>query len=215
MTFGYPITLNLNHRVAVVIGRDAVAAGKVEALLAAGATVRVFAEGPGSRLDRLESTANVTVARRAHQPEDLDGAFVIVASSADPAVRAEIFELAHQRNALVNVMDEINHCDFAAPAVVRRGELTIAIATGGRSPALARRLREELDEWFGPEWEELLRVLGEVRTETLGALPDVAERSRRWQGALDTDELAELVRAGRPQEARRRLTRRLLREGAA
>jgi siroheme synthase-like protein len=163
----------------------------------------------------LETEPNVTVARRPYRPEDLEGAFIVVASSADPALRAQIYRDGHERNALVNVMDDNDHCDFAAPAVVRRGELTIAVSTGGRSPALARRLREELEERFGEEWKEALRVLGEVRTETLPHLPDIAERSRRWQGALDTDELAELVRAGRSGEARRRLTRRLLREGAA
>jgi siroheme synthase-like protein len=199
----------------VVIGRDAVAAGKVEALLAAGAAVRVVAEGPGQRLDRLESRPDVTVARRAHRPEDLDGAFVVVASSADPAIREQIYRDGRSRNALVNVMDDVDHCDFAAPAVVRRGDLTIAIATGGRSPALARRLREELEQRFGEEWEEVLRVLGDVRSETLADLPDLAERSRRWQAALDTEELAGLVKAGRADEARRVLTERLLGEGAA
>jgi precorrin-2 dehydrogenase/sirohydrochlorin ferrochelatase len=213
--FGYPISLDVTGKVAVVIGRDAVAVGKVEALLAAGATVRVIADGPGSRLDRLESTANVTVARRSYQPEDLDGAFVAVASSADPSLREEIFRDAHDRHVLVNVMDDIPHCDYAAPAVVRRGDLTIAISTGGGSPALARRLREQLGRLFGEEWAELLEVLRDVRTQTLPALPDLAERSRRWQTALDTEELTGLVKAGRAEEARRLLTKRLLTEGAA
>jgi precorrin-2 dehydrogenase/sirohydrochlorin ferrochelatase len=93
---------------------------------------------------------------------------------------------------------------------VRRGHLAIAISTGGRSPALARRLREELDERFGPEWAALADLLGEVRAETLPALPDFADRARRWQDALDLDELAALVRDGRTGEARRRLLDRLL-----
>jgi precorrin-2 dehydrogenase / sirohydrochlorin ferrochelatase len=213
--FGYPVALDVEGKLAVVIGRDAVAVGKVDALLAAGATVRVIADGPGRQLDRLESTAKVTVARRDHRPEDLDGAVLVVASSADPAVREAIFREGSARGALVNVMDDVEHCHFAAPALVRRGDLTIAISTGGGSPALARRLREELEQQFGEEWAEVLDILREVRSDTLAVLPNIEERSRRWQMALDTDELIGLVRAGRSDQARRRLTERLLEEGAA
>jgi precorrin-2 dehydrogenase/sirohydrochlorin ferrochelatase len=216
-TFGYPVTLSLSDRLAVVIGRDAVAMKKPEALLAAGAHLRVVADGPGPSLERLESTANVTVARRDYRPEDVDGAFVVVASSADAALRARIFADAESAGALVNVMDDIDHCHFAAPAIVRRGGLTIAISTGGASPALARRLREELEAQFGEEWGEVLELLREVRSETLADLPDLAERSRRWAMALDTEELTRLMKAGRSEEARRLLIERLLRteEGAA
>ena len=115
----------------------------------------------------------------------------------------------------MNVMDDIPHCDFAAPAVVRRGDLVIAISTGGRSPALARRLRVELSEQFGPEWQEFVELLGEVRMETLADLPEIGERSRRWQQALHVDELLGLIRAGRRDEARSLLLARLVGVGAA
>jgi precorrin-2 dehydrogenase/sirohydrochlorin ferrochelatase len=133
-----------------------------------------------------------------------------VAASSDPAERASIAAEARARGVLVNVMDDVPNCDFAAPAVVRRGDLTIAIGTGGRSPALARRLREDLSERYGPEWTEAMRVIGDVRADTLSALPDLADRARRWAAALDLDELLELVRAGRSTEAAGRLTARLL-----
>ena len=97
-----------------------------------------------------------------------------------------------------------------APAVVRRGDLTIAIATSGRSPALARKLREELEQRFGAEWGEVLDVIGEVRNETNAELPDLGQRIRRWKNALDLDEVERLVRAGRSDEARDRLRGRLL-----
>jgi precorrin-2 dehydrogenase / sirohydrochlorin ferrochelatase len=213
--FGYPISLDVEGKLAVVIGRDAVAAGKVEALLAAGARVRVVAEGPGPRLDRLESDPNVDVQRRAYQSHDVDGALVVVAASADPALRARIYRDARSSGALVNVMDDVAHCDFAAPAVVRRGELTIAVSTGGGSPALSRRLREQLEAQFGEEWGEVLEVLREVRSDTLADLPDLGERSRRWQRALDTEELIDLVKAGRIDEARSLLKDRLVGEEVA
>ena len=107
-------------------------------------------------------------------------------------------------------MDDVVNCDFAAPAVVRRGELILAIGTGGASPALARRLREELGEHYGEHWAEILSVLREVRESTLALLPDLAERSRRWRAALDIDEAEKLVLAGRSAELRERLRARLV-----
>jgi siroheme synthase-like protein len=111
-------------------------------------------------------------------------------------------------------MDEVEHCDFAAPAVVRRGDLVIAVSTGGRSPAVASRLRADLEERFGIEWREVLDVVGEVRADTLSSIRDAAERARRWRAALDLDEVLALVRAGRGEEARSRLRSRVLGGGA-
>jgi precorrin-2 dehydrogenase / sirohydrochlorin ferrochelatase len=190
--FAYPVNLEVTGRTAVVIGEDAVAQGKDRALASAGARVVVRSESDW-------------------RPEDLDGAFLCVAASSDPEIREAVFRAARERGVLVNVMDDVARCDFAAPAVVRRGDLTITVSTGGRSPALARRLRERLERQFGPEWAEALEALGEVRAETLHDLPDLAERSRRWAEALDLEELTALVRTGRRAEAKARLRARLLR----
>jgi len=214
VAFGYPIALELAGRRAVVIGADAVAQGKAAGLLAAGATVTVLATGPAAALDRLAAEPGARVLRRGWRPEDLDGAAICVAASSDPGERAAIAAAARARGVLVNVMDDVPCCDFAAPAVVRRGDLVVAISTGGRSPALARRLREELADRFGPEWADAVGVLGKVRAATLPLLPDLAERARRWQAALDLDELTGLVRAGRAGEAADRLQARLLPEGS-
>jgi siroheme synthase-like protein len=211
--FGYPVSLDLAGHQAVVIGEEAVAQGKVEGLLAAGARVTVVADGPTPTLSALESDPRVTVARRHWRPADLDGATVCVAASRDPDTRAAISREARDRGVLVNVMDDVEHCDFAAPALLRRGDLLIAISTGGRSPALARRLREELERRFGDEWAAVLDLLAEVRADTLERLPDLEERARRWQDALDLDQLESLVRGGRYDEARRTLTARLLADG--
>lgn len=190
MPFGYPVLLELAGKRAVVIGAAAVRRGKADSLLAAGADVTVLDEGDW-------------------RPSDLDGAFICVASSSDPTERRRIARAARERGVLVNVIDDIPNCDFAAPAIVRRGDLVIAIATGGASPALARRLREELSERFGPEWTEILDVLREVREEMLPFLPDLGVRSRRWRDALDAEEAELLVRGGRRDELKARLLRRL------
>jgi siroheme synthase-like protein len=212
MAFGYPVLLELAGRRAVVVGELAVAAGKVEGLLAAGAAVTVVATGPAADLERLAAEPGVAVRRRAYRHGDLAGAFLCVAGSADPAVRAAVAAEARAGGVLVNVMDDVPNCDFAAPAVVRRGDLVVAVGTGGRAPALASRLRAELGERFGPEWAELVDLVGEVRAATLGDLPELEERARRWRAALDLDELERLVRAGRRDLAARRLRARLLRQ---
>lgn len=208
MAFGYPVSLELRGRRALVVGEEAVAQGKVEPLLRAGATLTVIAEGPPEALARLEAQG-VTVLRRGYLAGDLDGAFLCVAATEDPATRAALYREGRARGVLVNVMDDPAHCDFAAPAVVRRGDLTIAVSTGGRSPALARRVRMELEERFDQAWSEVVEVVGEVRDQTLPELPDLRERARRWEEALDLLELEALVRAGRGEEARARLRSRL------
>lgn len=209
MPFGFPASIELDGRPVVVIGEGAVADHRVRLLLESGASdVRVVVEGA---IEVLEADDDrVRVERRAWRPSDLDGAFLCLASSRDPRERAAIAAAARRRGVLVNVNDDVANCDFAVPAIVRRGELLLAIGTGGASPALARRLREELGERFGPEWEELVRVLREVREDTLPALPDLAERARRWRDALDLDEAEKLVEADRAEELASRLRARLL-----
>jgi precorrin-2 dehydrogenase/sirohydrochlorin ferrochelatase len=190
MPFAYPVFLELSGKRAVVIGAQAVAEGKAVALATAGAEVTLLENGKWSAAD-------------------FDGAFICVAHSSDAAERDAIAHAARDRGVLVNVMDDIPNCDFAGPAVVRRGELVVAISTGGRSPALARKLREELEQRFGVEWAELLEVLREVRREALGLLPDLRERSRRWNEALDLEEAATLVASGRREELKAYLLARL------
>ncbi len=208
--FGYPVFLELVGHRCVVVGADAVSEGKVEGLLAAGADdVLVLATGPEARLAELERVDGVAVERRPWLPGDLDGALLVVASSRDQAERAAIAREARSRKALVNVVDDVPNCDWAAPAIVRRGDLVVAVGTGGASPALARKLREQIERWYGPEWAEVVAVLGRVRAETMSSLP-FAERSRRWRDALDPDEAAELVREGRVEELEARLRSRLL-----
>jgi precorrin-2 dehydrogenase / sirohydrochlorin ferrochelatase len=211
MPFGYPVMLELADRRCVVIGAVAVREGKVEGLLAAGATdVLVVASAPDARLADLEVLPEVTVERRRWRADDLNGAFLVVASSADPGEREAIAREARCRRALVNVMDDIPNCDWSAPAIVRRGELVLSIATGGASPALAKRLREALSQRFGEEWSEVLSVVRAVREETMPALPDFATRAERWARALDLDEAVALVREGQSDELATRLRTRLL-----
>ena len=211
MPFGYPVMLELAGRRCVVIGVEAIREGRVEGLLAAGADdVSVVATGPGPRLDELEGIDGITVERRSWRSEDLNGVFLVVAASRDPGERAAIAREARSRRALVNVMDDIPNCDWSTPSTVRRGELVLSIATGGASPALAKKLRMQLSSSFGEEWSEVLTVLRSVRELTMPSLPDFATRARRWSDALDLEEASGLVREGRSDELARRLHERLV-----
>jgi siroheme synthase-like protein len=190
MAFGFPIALDLSGRKAIVIGPPKLMADKVRQLREAGAEV----------VERAPSE---------WRAGDLDGAVVCVGWSPDPGEREAIAREARDRRVLVNVMDDTPNCDFAAPAVVRRGDLLIAIATGGRSPTLARKARELIEVAFGPEWEDALKVIAELREQTLSTIPDMRERANRWYDALDIDEVADLARDGRLEELRERLASRL------
>jgi precorrin-2 dehydrogenase/sirohydrochlorin ferrochelatase len=209
--FGFPVLLELTGRRCVVIGALPIREGKVEALLAGDATdVLVVATSPTEQLEGLELLEGVIVARRAWTTADLAGAFLVIAHDPDPGERARLSHAARAAGALVNVIDDIPACDWAMPAIVRRGELLLAIGTGGASPTLARKMRVKLETEYGPEWAEVLRVLREVRQETLPLLPDLQERAQRWRDALDPDEAAALVRSGDSDELRGRLVARLL-----
>jgi precorrin-2 dehydrogenase/sirohydrochlorin ferrochelatase len=209
--FGFPVLLELSGKRCVVIGSLPVREGKVEALLAGGATdVLVVATAPQEQLLELELFEGVTVAQRAWTSADLQGAFLVIAHDLDAGQRALLAETARATGALVNVVDDIPACDWAMPAIVRRGELLVAIGTGGASPALARKLRERCEREYGPEWAEIVRVLREVREATMPLLPEFGERSARWRAALDVDEAVALVRAGEIDEFRSRLITRLL-----
>ena len=208
MPFAYPISLEVSGRRAVVIGTVAVALGKAEGLLVAGADLVVFATEPLDRLDTLASQG-AQVHRRPYRRGDLAGAFVCVASDPDPTVRDTIHDEALTGGVLINMIDDIPHSNWAAPALVRRGDLILAISTGGRSPSLARRLREELEVSFGPEWEDAMDILGHLREESLRLYPNFDERAERWSAALDTRELLDLIRADKGEEARERILARL------
>ena len=159
----YLVSLVLEGRLAVVIGGGAVASRKVEDLLAAGAKVRVVAPSLCDRLTALAGQGRVVVQPRPYRTEDLEGAFVVVAATDDEAVNAGVSQDAVARSILVNVVDRPALCTFTLPAIVRRGALTLAVATEGRCPALASVLREELEQRYGPEYAALLDLFSELR----------------------------------------------------
>jgi siroheme synthase-like protein len=219
--FRYPVSLEVEGRRCVVVGGGVVAEHKVRSLVEAGAEVVVVAEVVSSGLDELARDGAVSVVDRDYVVGDLGGAFLAIAATDDPAVNAAVYEEGERGRVLVNSVDDVDHCHFAVPSVVRRGELTLTIATGGKAPALAKKLRRELSERFGPEYAEVVELIGQVRREAQveRRQVDFDTWAARWEQALD-DQVVDLVRDGRTEEARARLLatlaspRDLVNEGA-
>jgi precorrin-2 dehydrogenase / sirohydrochlorin ferrochelatase len=159
----FPAFLKLQGRRCLVVGAGPVAEEKIESLLRAGATVRVVAPLATSHVQAWARAKKIRWQPRKFHLADLTGAFLVVAATSSPALHAKIFRQARRRGVLCNVVDDPAHCDFYYGAVVRRGELQIAISTGGHSPALAQRLRKKLESEIGAEYEHWLAALGAAR----------------------------------------------------
>jgi precorrin-2 dehydrogenase/sirohydrochlorin ferrochelatase len=207
MPFRYPVALDLSGRRCVVTGGGGEAERKVRGLLEAEADVVVVALKVTDGLGDLVRRGELTHIARPYERGDLAGTFLAIAADEDRAVRAAVFAEAEEERVLCNAVDDVEHCHFAVPSIVRRGELLLAISTGGRAPALAQRLRRRLTAEFGWEWEALVDVLGQVRAETLPARTvDFATWATRWRAVLDReDELLGLLVEGRIEEVRTRV----------
>jgi precorrin-2 dehydrogenase / sirohydrochlorin ferrochelatase len=155
--------VKLEGRQCVVVGAGPVAEGKIGSLLEAGASVRVVAPHAIPQVQKRAKNRSIDWYCRGFEPHDLDGAFLVITATSSPEVNAQVFAEARKRNVLCNSVDDPDNCDFYYPAVVNRGDLQIAISTNGRSPALAQRLRKELEEQFGLEYEAWVKELGETR----------------------------------------------------
>lgn len=159
----FPAFLDLRGRPCLVVGAGEVAQQKVTSLIASGAAVHVVAPHASAEIQHLGADHRLRWSPRAFLPSDLDGVFLVVAATSDVQVNEKVFREADSRGVLCNAVDDPEHCHFQYPAVVRRGDLQIAISTGGRSPALAQRLRTELEAQFGVEYGPWLEWLGTVR----------------------------------------------------
>jgi len=159
----FPIFVKLRGRLIVVIGGGEIAAGKIDGLLRAGAKVRVVAPEVNAAFIEPIRSGKVEWVAREFQAQDLAGARFVIAATSAPGVNAVVYHEAETRGILCNAVDDIENCHFYYGSVVQRGDLQIAISTNGKSPALAQRLRQELEQQFGPEYEVWLEWLGAAR----------------------------------------------------
>lgn len=167
----FPMFLKLTARPCVVVGAGAIAEGKIESLLQAEAKVTVIAPEALPRVRDWAEGGEIEWKQREYQDGDLAGAFVAVAATATPEVNRAVFAEASERGVLINAVDDPPFCDFYFPSIVRRGELQIAISTAGESPALAQRLRKEINAALPLDTGEWLMELGRLRREVTAVEP--------------------------------------------
>lgn len=195
----YPVNLVVDGLPCLVVGGGPVAARKAAGLRECGARVHVVAPEVG---DEVRSLAGVTWEERRYVPGDVLGYRLVMAATDDSGVNARVFEDASAAAVWINSADDPDHCSFTLPSVSRRGPLSVAISTGGHSPAVAVWLRRHVDEEMGPEYETLLELVSTERERVRAA--GRSTEGLDWQKALDSDMLA-LIRAGQVQQARERL----------
>jgi siroheme synthase-like protein len=179
----FPAFLKLHSRRVLVVGGGSIAAQKVPGLLEAGAHVHVVSPQLSPQLAEWVRNRQIDWSPKPFEPSDLDDAFLVVAATSLRDLNAHVYREADQRNILCNAVDDIDHCHFYYGSIVQRGDLQIAISTNGKSPALAQRLRKELEQQFGPEYEHWLEWLGAAR-ETLRAQSTDPETTKHWLHAL-------------------------------
>ncbi len=194
----YPVYLNLAGKRCVILGGGAIAQGKLAALRDAGASITVISPQSTDGIKRAAQRGHITLLRREYRPGDLEGAFIAIAATNVWHVNRQIYEEAEERGVLLNVVDDPDQCTFIAPSIVRRDPITLAISTGGASPALARKMRETLSENKALQWADLANVLTQARR-VIKEKRTVIDPTR-WQCVI-TEDLLEMARNGPEDQA--------------
>jgi len=196
----YPIFLNIRGKRCVVVGGGPVALRKVKALLEHEANVEVISPELCPELSQLAKSRAIQVLQKNYNGGDLQGAFIAIAATDDGEINNKVAEEARAKGVLVNVVDDSEHSDFIVPSQLRRGDITIAVSTAGKSPALARKIRTRLEKDFGAEYASLALLVDEVRSEL--KRQGIKINGYSWQEAIDLDVLIELLRTGQDEKAK-------------
>lgn len=203
----YPVFLELADQPCVVIGGGVVAERKIAGLRVVGAVVTIVSPSLTPPLEQWVGEGTVRHVQRVYRSGDLAGYRLAFAATGNSAVNAAVYQEGLERGVWVNAVDDPTHCDFILPGVVRRGHLIAAMATGGKSPALTRAIRDELDAYFSADYALLSEVAAEVRQRLRAA--GRRATAERWGRALTDDGFRRLVREGRREQAISRLVEQL------
>lgn len=182
----YPVFLNLTGKKCLVVGGGRIAERKCISLIKAGAKVTVVSPELTARLEAYQKKGLINHLARSYRSSDLKAAFIVIAATSSEEANARVFSdaAASATDKLLNVADNPALCNFIVPSVVKRGLLTIAISTGGASPAIAKAIRKELRELYGPEFSRYLMKVNKVRAKALVEMPDKEERARYLRGLV-------------------------------
>jgi precorrin-2 dehydrogenase / sirohydrochlorin ferrochelatase len=211
MTRYLPVCLNLEGRRAVIVGGGAVGTQKVRDFADCGAEVTVVSPAASAAIREEADAGRIRLIERRYRPGDVEGAFLVVVATDDPETNAAVYEEANRNGQLVNVCDDPPHCNYIFASRIERGPLTVSIFTHGTSPALARRVRRDLEAWLGPEYAMLAELLAELRPR-VRALERLSQPDRqRVFERIVYSEVLLLFREGHAGEARA-LAERLIEE---
>ncbi len=196
----YPIYIDIEDRLVVIVGGGNVCARKAETVLGYGARVTIVAPELTDEIEAWAAEGRVAVRRKEYEEDDLDGASMVIASTDSPCINGRVARDCRRRKIPVNVVDVTHLCEFIVPAIIQKGSIQIAVSTGGKSPALGRTLKEDLQRLVGPEYTEVNDVLGTLRPGAKSVLPTDVDRKRFFDGILASGVL-EMLREGRRREA--------------
>jgi len=200
----YPAYLDLRERPCLVIGGGAVAERKALALLEAGAVVTIISPMLTSKLHELSDSGKITYLQKQYEDQDLSGAFLVIAATDSAEVNTLVASACRKKQVLVNVAVPPEVSSFIVPSVVERGDLLIAISTSGASPALSRKIRQDIEQRYGTEYEVLLEKLSAIRKRVLEEIPDKSRRRQVFQAIVDSD-VIDLIRQGKAHAAELRM----------
>jgi siroheme synthase-like protein len=192
--------MKLEGKRCAVIGGGIETGQRVQALVDAGALVTLIASAASAEVAQLASAGRIQWNVREYQPGDLEGAFLAVACPGDRSLNAEIWAEAEARGIPLNATDDGPHCTFIFPAIHRQGDLVVAVSSGGKSPALASRIRDRIARDLGPEFAEFLDLLGRLRPEVTARFASFERRREIWYRLVDSEAFHEL-QAGRREDA--------------
>jgi precorrin-2 dehydrogenase len=196
----YPIYIDIEDRNVVIVGGGNVCARKAETMMKYGARVTVVSPEFTDEIEQWAREGMLSTRRKAYEEGDVEGANLVIASTDDSAVNERVAADCRARRIPVNVVDVTPLCEFIVPAIIDKGSIQIAISTGGRSPAVARTLKEDLQRLVGPEYDEANEVLGTLRDGAKATLPTDVDRKRFFDGILAAG-ILEMLRHGRRRQA--------------
>ena len=201
----YPAYLDLRDRPCMVIGGGTVAERKTLSLLEAGAEVTIISPALTPKLHEFSDAGKITHLKKQYEENDLSGQFLVIAATPSAEVNTLVARACRKMHTLVNVAVPPEESSFIVPSVVERGDLMIAISTSGASPALAKKIRQDIEQRYGSEYGLFLDKMSAIRNRVLEEVPDGQKRYAVFQAIVDSD-VIDLIRQGKTHEAELRMT---------
>lgn len=202
----YPINLNLENKDCLVIGAGVVAERKIKRLLEYGVNVTVVSPNFSRGINMLAKKNRIRLIQRCVNLKDIRGKFLVISAAGERRINSLVSKYCKESNILVNVVDSPIECNFILPSILKRGNLTISISTEGVSPALAKKIRQDLEQKFGTEYEKLLKIMKKIRPKVLKKIKNTKSRKAFFQKAVKSNVL-NLLKKNKQKEAKEKLVK--------